>query len=579
MESRDRKHDNSNDNSLEELYKYISGASNDGFRYVNYETGHIVISDKFKSLFCISEDEIATDAHVESKVYFDDRQLYIDKKQKILENRITSFEFEYRINDGMVWISHTGSLRFDEQGKLIEKYSFYKDITESKHRQLELEYMAYFDSETGAYNRNYFVKRLDRAISKVQKSCNRVQVIYLDIDNYNVLNDTYGFIMGDELIIQFAKILNAYTSHNVKVGRFNNDEFAIALFDAKSEDEAEKLYNDIVKKIEKPIRISDGSDVYISMSVGIAKYPIGGKTAADLIRCADIAMYNVKQHGKNGMLVFEEYMLKKFVKNVKLEQELKIAVDNLDFKLNYQPQFFSKERKLRGMEALLRWQKPDGDFVSPAEFIPMAEKNGCIVNIGTWVIKHALADFAEFKNQYAYDGIISINISAIQLREKNFKDILLHYVELNHLEPVDIEIEITESVLIEDFEFTINILDELRKRGFKISLDDFGTGYSSLSYLKDIPINTLKIDKSFVDTILVDNATSIITDAVITMVKKLGLETIAEGVETEEQYEYLKKMNCDNIQGYLLGRPMSKNHIIELIMHENKSRLESCNYG
>ncbi len=568
-----------NDNSLEELYKYISGASNDGFRYVNYETGHIIISDKFKSLFSVTEDEIATDDDIENRVYIDDRQAYIDKKQKVTENRMTSFEFEYRINDGTVWISNTGTLRFDEDGNIIEKYSFYKDITETKHRQLELEYMAYFDSETGVYNRNYFMKRLERAISKIPKSCNRVQVIYIDIDNYNVVNDIYGFILGDEVIVQFAKLLNSYTSHDIKVGRFNNDEFAIALFDAESDDAALKLYKDIVSRLEKPIRISDGSEVYISVSVGIASYPTGGKTAVDLIRCADIAMYNVKQHGKNGMFEFEENMLKKFVKNVKLEQELKTAVDNLDFKLNYQPQFYSKGRKLRGMEALIRWQKPEGDYVSPAEFIPMAEKNGCILNIGTWVIKHALADFAEFKNKYAYDGIISINISAIQLREKNFKDILLHYVELNQLEPDNIEIEITESVLIEDFEFTINILDELRKKGFKISLDDFGTGYSSLSYLKDIPINTLKIDKSFVDTILIDTSTSIITDAVITMVKKLGLETIAEGVETEEQYEYLKKMNCDNIQGFLLGRPMPKNNIIELIMKENKSRLESSNYG
>lgn len=567
------------DNSLEELYKYISGASNDGFRYVNYETGHIIISDKFKSLFSVTEDEIATDDDIENRVYIDDRQAYIDKKQKVTENRMTSFEFEYRINDGTVWISNTGTLRFDEDGNIIEKYSFYKDITETKHRQLELEYMAYFDSETGVYNRNYFMKRLERAISKIPKSCNRVQVIYIDIDNYNVVNDIYGFILGDEVIVQFAKLLNSYTSHDIKVGRFNNDEFAIALFDAESDDAALKLYKDIVSRLEKPIRISDGSEVYISVSVGIASYPTGGKTAVDLIRCADIAMYNVKQHGKNGMFEFEENMLKKFVKNVKLEQELKTAVDNLDFKLNYQPQFYSKGRKLRGMEALIRWQKPEGDYVSPAEFIPMAEKNGCILNIGTWVIKHALADFAEFKNKYAYDGIISINISAIQLREKNFKDILLHYVELNQLEPDNIEIEITESVLIEDFEFTINILDELRKKGFKISLDDFGTGYSSLSYLKDIPINTLKIDKSFVDTILIDTSTSIITDAVITMVKKLGLETIAEGVETEEQYEYLKKMNCDNIQGFLLGRPMPKNNIIELIMKENKSRLESSNYG
>jgi EAL domain-containing protein (putative c-di-GMP-specific phosphodiesterase class I) len=194
------------------------------------------------------------------------------------------------------------------------------------------------------------------------------------------------------------------------------------------------------------------------------------------------------------------------------------------------------------------------------------------------VIKHALADYAVWRREYGYEGIISINISAIQLREKNFKDTLLHYVEINNLSPEHIEIEIMESVLIEDFESTISILEELRNRGFKVSLDDFGTGYSSLSYLRDIPIDTLKIDKSFVDTILLDDSTSIITDAVITMVKKLGLETIAEGVETEEQFEYLKNMHCDNIQGFLLGKPMPGEKLIELIMEENKRKLERTRY-
>ena len=425
-------------NSFEKIYEYICGASNDGFKYVNYETGQIVVSDKFKSLFRVSEDEITVDDVMEQKIYTEDRKAYSDKINKILVNRITSFEFEYRINGGTNWISHSGTLKFDKDGKIMEEFSFYKDITELKQKQLELEYMAYFDSETGVYNRNYFVKRLDRAISKVKKSCNRVQVIYLDIDNYNAIKDIYGFILGDKVIVQFAKILNSYSSHNIKIGRFNNDEFAIALFDAKSDDEAVKLYKDIERRLEKPIKIGEGNDVYISISVGIAVYPIGGRTAADLIRCADIAMYNVKQHGKNGMSVFEEDMLKKFMKNVKLDQELKIAVENHDFKLNYQPQFFSNGRKLRGMEALIRWQKQDGNYISPAEFIPMAENNGCIVGIGTWVIKHALADFAEFREKYAYNGIISINISAIQLLEKSFKDILLQYLDLNHLEPDNI---------------------------------------------------------------------------------------------------------------------------------------------
>lgn len=567
-----------NDNSLEELYEYISSASNDGFQYINFQNGYSIISPKWKQLFEINDGENQYEKIVAEKICNEDRQKFLDKMQTIESHQETSYEIEYRIHDGRTWISHTGTNRYDENGEIIEKFSFFRDISELKEKQLELEYMAYFDSETGVYNRNYFVKRLERAVGKIPNSYNKVQVLYLDIDNYNIINDSVGFILGDELIIKFAKMLNEYVTHTLKVGRFNNDEFAIAFYDAEDDESALNLYKDIIKKLEKPIELSDGSKVYVSVSAGIASYPSGGKTAVDLIRCADIAMYNVKQHGKNGMFVFEENMLKKFMKNVKLEQKLKTTVDTLGFMLYYQPQYYSEKKELRGVEALIRWQLANGEYVSPGEFIPMAEKNGCIVNIGTWVIKHALADYTVWKNEYGYDGIISINISAIQLREKNFKDTLLHYVEINNLTPEHIEIEITESVLIEDFESTISILEELRNRGFKVSLDDFGTGYSSLSYLRNIPIDTLKIDKSFVDTILLDDSTSIITDAVITMVKKLGLETIAEGVETEEQFEYLKNMHCDNIQGFLLGKPMPSEKLIELIMEENKRKLERTHY-
>ena len=567
-----------NDNSLEELYEYISSASNDGFQYINFQNGYSIISPKWKQLFEINDGENQYEKIVAEKICNEDRQKFLDKMQTIESHQETSYEIEYRIHDGRTWISHTGTNRYDENGEIIEKFSFFRDISELKEKQLELEYMAYFDSETGVYNRNYFVKRLERAVGKIPNSYNKVQVLYLDIDNYNIINDSVGFILGDELIIKFAKMLNEYVTHTLKVGRFNNDEFAIAFYDAEDDESALNLYKDIIKKLEKPIELSDGSKVYVSVSAGIASYPSGGKTAVDLIRCADIAMYNVKQHGKNGMFVFEENMLKKFMKNVKLEQKLKTTVDTLGFMLYYQPQYYSEKKELRGVEALIRWQLANGEYVSPGEFIPMAEKNGCIVNIGTWVIKHALADYTVWKNEYGYDGIISINISAIQLREKNFKDTLLHYVEINNLTPEHIEIERTESVLIEDFESTISILEELRNRGFKVSLDDFGTGYSSLSYLRDIPIDTLKIDKSFVDTILLDDSTSIITDAVITMVKKLGLETIAEGVETEEQFEYLKNMHCDNIQGFLLGKPMPSEKLIELIMEENKRKLERTHY-
>lgn len=553
------------------LYEFISSDSNEGFRYVNYESGYVIASARWREIFGIDKGMENDESGFLNMVYEDDRKKFVDKIERILGKQEKNYEIEYRIGEGKTWISHSGTNRYDKDGVLVEKFCFFHDITSDKEKQIELEYMAYFDADTGVYNRNYFIKRLDKEILKaINGGFNRIQVMYIDIDNYNFINDTVGYEKSDELLIMFAKLLLEYSSPTVKIGRFSNDEFAIALYDASGEDEIMEIYNDLKMKLMSPFKIKECSDIYVTISAGIATYPVGGLNANDLIKCADIAMYNVKKNGKNSVSVFEESMLRKFLKNVKFEKKLKAAVEKLDFVLYYQPQYYTDKNELRGVEALIRWKVSEDELINPGDFIPMAEKNGCIVDIGQWVIRQALDDFVDWKMNYGYNGMMSINISAIQLKENNFSDILIEYVNSKNVLPSDIEIEITESVFIENFDKTIGVLSRLRKRGFKISLDDFGTGYSSLSYLKDIPIDTLKIDKAFVDTMLTDPSTGIITDAVIKMVKKLGLETVAEGVETKEQYEYLKKMNCDNIQGFYLGKPMSADKIKTLISKINE---------
>lgn len=231
----------------------------------------------------------------------------------------------------------------------------------------------------------------------------------------------------------------------------------------------------------------------------------------------------------------------------------------------YQPQFRTNDRKLRGVEALIRWKNDDGKMISPAVFIPIAEKSGTIVPIGTWVIEESMQAYAEWKRKYHYPLVMSLNISAIQYKQPDFIEQMLHLMEKYDVAPPEIELEITESVLIDDFTEVTEKLAVLRDIGIKISLDDFGTGYSSLTYLKGLPIDTLKIDKSFIDTVVTDENTRIITESIIYMVKKLGYETIAEGVETEEQYRYLNEIDCDNIQGYLLGKPMPSEKIESLL--------------
>ena len=239
-----------------------------------------------------------------------------------------------------------------------------------------------------------------------------------------------------------------------------------------------------------------------------------------------------------------------------IENKLKEAIEDHAFELYYQPQYDAGSKKLRGVEALIRWRGQDGKFVSPAVFIPLAEKDGLIVQIGNWVLEEGIRVYADWYRKYGYPMVLSLNISALQYKKADFVHHLLVLIEKYQVDPALIELEITESVLIEDFNSVVDKLNTLKEYGIKISLDDFGTGFSSLSYLKGLPIDTLKIDKSFIDTVINDHPTRVITESIIAMVKKLGCETVAEGVETQEQYDYLKAVNCDNIQGFLLGKPM-----------------------
>ena len=269
--------------------------------------------------------------------------------------------------------------------------------------------------------------------------------------------------------------------------------------------------------------------------------------------------------GKDKILYYDGTILDDFLKKVKIENKLKDAVFEQNFTMYYQPQFHTTDKVLRGVEALIRWRDDNGKMISPAVFIPIAEKNGAIVPIGTWVIEESLRAFAGWKRKYHYPMIMSLNVSAIQYRQPDFIEKVLRLMEKYDIEPSEIELEITESILIDDFNDITAKLVTLRDIGIKISLDDFGTGYSSLSYLKGLPIDTLKIDKSFIDTVITDENTRIITESIIYMVKKLGYETIAEGVETEEQYRYLNEIDCDNIQGYFLGKPMPSDKIENLL--------------
>lgn len=520
----------------------------------------IYINPAFENVFSVSEENLkkASFSVLLDEVNFNKENL-IDLITDAHKNGITNKETVFSYKYGKYFNFST----FGISGDII--CCMFSDMSDFKENK---EYMAYFDAKTQTFNRDYVVDFLAHVLKKAKLESKLLQVMYIDIINFKQINDITGFAVGDEVIGKFAEILQEYESHNIKVGRFCNDEFVIVIYDDQNNITPQHLYRGIIKKLEKPILLSSGLEFNLSISVGVAKYPEGGMTADDLVKCADIAMCQVKDSGKSSIMFFKEEMLQEFMENVNFEYRLKNAVENEDFYLHFQPQYDSNNMTLRGVEALVRWKDKQVGKVSPAKFIPIAEKIGCIIELGTWVLKEALRIYSGWK-YCGFKGIISVNISAIQLKDKNFMKNLLNYVNKYNLETQDVEIEITESIFIGDSSHVGMVLDDLREKGFKISLDDFGTGYSSLSYLKDIPIDTLKIDKSFVNSMLVDSSTSIITSSVVQMVRKLGLETVAEGVETVEQYQYLKEINCDNIQGFYLGRPMGQEEILNLILEES----------
>lgn len=552
----------------ERVYQLMSEVSTDGFHYINYTTNFSIASAKWFEFFPIREGQMRDRAILRSFIYEEDKNRFIKKRTDSYTMKEEFFEESYRLRDN-TWIKHYTKFIYDENNNLCEEINVFKDITKQKKQQERLEHLAYYDFLTGAYNRTYFIRWLDEQIEDANRNNKLVQLLYIDMDYFKRVNDSMGFKIGDELILKMSEILERLQTDNIKIGRFSNDEFAVGLSDLDTSDAADIFYEKLLEKLKQPIFLSNGVEYYLTVSVGVAEYDHEIGSGLELIRAADLAMYHAKRIGRNGVCHYERKIMNNFIKSILLEQRLKVAIEKESFCLAFQPQFDAVSGKLRGVEELIRWRDEEFGSISPAEFIPLAEENGGIIKLGTWVIRESLKALSSWRDNYNYTGIMSINISTVQFRDPFFIDTLKYFTELYEIDPGTVELEVTESVFIYDFNEMVKQIKELRSIGYKISLDDFGTGYSSLSYLKEIPMDTLKIDRSFVASIVNEESTCIITSSLIEMVQKLGLETIAEGVETKDQLEYLRNINCDVIQGYLLGRPIEESEIIEILKSNN----------
>ncbi|MDE6925971.1 MAG: bifunctional diguanylate cyclase/phosphodiesterase [Acetatifactor sp.] len=541
----------------ERMYHTVFESAVGAFLYYSFERNQVVTLGQWKEFF---DFEIRDPKEISRLIDVVD-EAYAMALRDVLYLEKTGQEAasaECMLKGTKIWLLFRSKVYYKEDGRLADKVIDINNVTKFRIQNEELTYMAYYDSITGLFSRNYFVRLLGDYVRTAAETDSIVSVMMIDLDDFHKINDGQGMVVGDELIQQFGSYLKELCAAWDATGcHLHTDVYLIAIYDPSGERTMENLHKEIQQRIRRPFRLSNGQELQITFSAGVAEFPEASRSAIELINCAEIMVFKSKAMGKNIIQYFNTPVLQEFLRTAELESKLKEAVFRHSFQMYYQPQYFAGNRKLRGMEALIRWKDGKEGMISPAVFIPIAEKNGAIIPIGQWVVEQSIRQYAQWRKRFGYPFIMSINISALQYSREDFVDAVIGVIKKYDVSPAEIELEITETILIEDFQAVYDKLMILRKFGIRISLDDFGTGFSSLSYLKRLPIDTLKIDKSFIDTVLTDSATRVITEAIINMVKALGFESVAEGVEEEKQYEYLYSIGCDVIQGYLFGKPLS----------------------
>lgn len=548
----------------ERMYRLVCDNTANAFLYYSFDKDEVMTLGKWQEFF----DFDVKNGKDLTKLFEAVDESYVIPLRDALFVEKTSQEsavVECLTKDKKIWFRFLVHIVYDEGRRPTDKIVSIDNITRLKSQNEELSYMAYYDGITGLYNRNNFVRLLGEFVRRAADNEDVVSVMVIDIDDFKKVSDGMGLVVGDELIQQFGCFLKEFSDEKVIVCRLESDVYCIAVYAPAGERSVEYIQKKIQERISEPFRLSGGQSIQITVSIGIAQYPEASNSALELINCAEIVMFRCKMMGKNTVQYFDTPILKEFLHNIEIENKLKEAVFHNNFLLHFQPQYYTDSKRLRGMEALIRWRDNEEGMISPATFIPIAEKNGAIIPIGNWVVERSIEQYARWSRQFGIHFTMSINISALQYSKKDFVESIIKMIQKYQVQPSDIELEITESILIDDFEEVSDKLRQLRDYGVRISLDDFGTGFSSLAYLKKLPINTLKIDKSFIDTVLTDSATKIITESIVNMVNMLGLETIAEGVEEEPQLQYLHNIGCDVIQGYLLGKPQPPEEIEKLL--------------
>lgn len=429
-----------------------------------------------------------------------------------------------------------------------------QNLTELQQAQDTIKHMAYHDALTGLPNRHYFEDRLAQALREARQRNQRMAVLFLDLDRFKFINDTFGHTLGDHVLQQIAHRLETIIRKSDMVARVGGDEFTLLLPDASAE-EAVGVAERVLQRVREPQEIL-GRQLHITASLGITVFPEDGQDAEALLRNADIAMYKAKEEGGDSYRLYSPSMDASMSQWLTLQSELWRALERGELLLYYQPQVDVRNGRVFGAEALVRWQHPEKGLMLPDSFIPLAEDSGLIVPLGTWVLKEACRQLRAWQEAGLPSIALTVNISARQLQRPGLVPLLGQLLEETGVEPGRLVLEVTEGAIMRDMDAAIALLKELRAMGFLVSLDDFGTGHSSLNYLKALPLDILKIDRSFVRDIGKDSTGNAMVTAIVTLARSCALRVIAEGVENSEQLDFLQRLHCYEVQGFLFGRPM-----------------------
>ncbi len=503
-----------------------------------------------------------------------DEAFYEDFWRSLLEDNVWQGEIWNRHKDGGIFpVWQTISVVRDAAGDIEHFISIFSDISEKKMSEERIYHLAHYDVLTGLPNRTSFQNEFEDTLLHAGRHGRQVALLFLDLDHFKLINDASGHPVGDELLKQVAQRLKETVREEDTVARLGGDEFTVLLCDIHSVENISLVAEKILHQLAKPFRL-DHTEVVITASIGISLFPDDGSDVSTILKNADTAMYRAKEQGRNTFQFFTTEMNTRALERLSLESALRTALKRNEFLLHYQPQVDMQSGKIIGLEALVRWQHPEQGLVLPDVFIPVAEESGLIVPLGEWVIKEACTQYKCWRDEGLSAGRVAVNLSGRQFVRQDLVSMVRDVLHETGVEPQHLELELTESTIMEHVDETIETFLALRKLGVHLSIDDFGTGYSSMAYLKRFTIDKLKIDRSFVRDLASDSDDAAIVTATIAMAHNLNLTVIAEGVETEGQLQFLKDHGCEQMQGYYFSRPLPAAEVTELL--RSGRRLESA---